>query len=231
VDRLDSFLAATDDGTPEHVALRTLTLHMLEHVAPKMFARRGLAAVQRRALEACAQIDCGFDDTLDPDRLQAGIDAWFCRHVKGLPHPAPDREALQTALTWLKEDHLIYAWLLGEIAARCGVDVRVPLAEERPFRRGPKLHDAYFLTHLVLLDSDYLARPLSHPKAQQWGEELSALVPWLKRAPNLDLAGEVALCLRFMGLEARGALVLLTAAPIPDDSHAQATGLLALAVE
>ncbi len=232
MDRLDTFLAATRGEDPETIALRTLTLHMLEHLAPRLFAERKLGAIQATALERCAAVDCGFAQAIDPDRLQAGLDAWFCRHVRGLPHPVPDRESLQTALQWLvDDDQLIYAWLLGEIATRCGVEARVPLDKERPFLHLSRLHDAYFLTHLVMLDTDYFARPLTHPNAAAWGDALAELVPWLERKPNVDLAGEVALCLRFMKRDARAALALIDDAPPTEDAHAQATVLLARAAE
>lgn len=230
-DRLATFLAVTDTARPEDVALRALTLHMFEHVAPRAFAARALGPLQRDALERCARIDYGFDRGLDAARLQAGLDAWLCRHLRGLPHAPPDPQALRTALRWLSEDdHLLYAWPLGEIAARCGVDVRVHVPP-RPFVHGPRLHDAYYLTHLVLLDTDYFARPLSHPDAAEWGDALLRYVPWLQKRPDDDLAGEVVLCLKVMGLDTPAARALVEHAPVSDDAHTQATVLLALAAE
>lgn len=231
MDRLATFLAATDTGRPEDVALRALTLHVLEHVAPAAFAARGLAAVQRDALQRCAGVGYGFDEALEPDRLQAGLDAWLCRHLKALPHPPPDAAALRTALQWLAEEELLlYAWLLGELAARCGVDVRLAVPP-RPFRHGPRLHDTYYLTHLVLLATDYCARPLTHADGGAWGDALLAAVPWLEQEPNEDLAGEVALCLRFMRRATPEVLALVEQAGVSDDPHTQATVLLALSVE
>lgn len=183
--------------------------------------------MQRVALAQCESAGYSFDDA---DALQAGVDAFYCRHLKGLPHLPPDPEMLRVALQWLADDdQLIYAWLIGEQAARCGLDVRVRVGE-RPLRHRP-LHDAYWLTHLVMLDTDFFARPLTHPNAQTWGDELEALVPWLEREPNDDLAGEVAFCLRFMRRDARVLLELLSRAPPAHDAHAQATALLALSAE
>lgn len=231
MDRLDTFLAATDTDRPGDLALRALTLHMFEHLAPKAFAARALEGPQRLALERCATLDCGFSGALEADRLEAGIDAWYCRHLKGLPHPAPDRDALRTALQWLADDdQLLYAWLLGEQAARCGLDVRVEVGR-RPFLHVSRLHDAYFLTHLVMLDTDYFAKPLTHPEAKDWGDALLELVPWLTRKPNDDLAGEVALCLRVMGRDTPAARALVERAGPTPDAHAQATVLLAHSVE
>jgi hypothetical protein len=228
---LERFLNETDTLEPEHVALRTLTLHMLKHVAPKGFHEKNLAAHLHTALERCARVSYGFDETLDGDRLQAGIDAWYCRHLAGLPHSPPDRETLKTSLQWLEDEgDLLYAWLLGELAHRCGMDVRTPV-EGRPFLRVSRLHDAYFLTHLVMLDTDYFAKPVSHPDAGTWGDALLELVPWLTRNPNDDLAGEVALCLRVMGRATPEVMGLVANAAPTDDTHAQATVLLALSVE
>ena len=232
MDRLDTFLAATAGDAPTDVALRTLTLQMLRALAPRLFAQRGLAPHLQAALERCHRVGYGFPGTLDPDLLQAGIDAWFCRHLHGLPHPPPERVALEAALRELAAaDQLLYAWLLGEIAARCGVDVRLPMDGPRPFLRVSRTHDAYFVTHLVLLASDYVARPVSAAQAAEWADALTEYVPWLHRNPNLDLAGEVAFCLRFLGRDAASLLSLVEAAPHSDDPHTQATALLALSVE
>lgn len=230
-ERLALFLKATDSTEPEAVALRALTLHMLRHLAPRLFAEHQLAALQTEALARCADVPFDFDAE-DPDVLQAGIDAWFCRHVAGLPHPKPDADKLRARLQALDDDGLlIYAWLLGEIAARCGVDVRVPLLKPRPYAGTSRLHDTYWLTHLPMLHSDYFAKPLTHPQKNEWADALAAAVPWLQRQPNDDLAGEVALCLRVLGRDATAALKLFSDHAPPDDAHAQATALLALSVE
>ncbi len=232
MDRLAHFLRLTDGGGPGEIALRALTLHMLRHRAPRLFAARGLAPVLDDALEACAGVSFGFQTALDEDRLQTGIDAWYLRHVYGLPHPAPQRAQLAAALATLVEDgHLLYAWLLGELGAKCGLDVRVPLEKERPYLNVSRLHDGYWLTHLVLLDTDYLARPPSDPRAADWADALEGLVPWLAKKGHLDLAGEVALCLDVLGRDPTPALRLVEASPPGDDPHEVATGLLALSGE
>lgn len=222
MDRLETFLAAARDDVP----LRTLTLHMLEHLAPGLFRERRLAELQRAALEACRQVPCEFRNA---QGLQAGVDAWYCRHLKGLPHPAPDPSALRAALQWLADDdQLIYAWLIGEQAARCGVDVRLQV-EERPFRESSRVHDAYWLTHLVMLETDYFARPSLDSARDE--RELNELVPWLLANPLPDLAGEVAFCLRFLGHDAGALISQLERAAPTEDPHEQATALLALSAE
>ena len=222
------FLDSTSDLSAESVGLRTLTLQMLSRLVPLGFRTRGLDEVLRASLKDCERVTYSFESA---DRIQAGVDAWYCRHLAGLPHAPPDTEKLRAALQWLADDdQLIYAWLIGEQAHRCGLDVRVKLDAPRPLQEH-LLHDAYWLTHLVLLDSDYLARPLSHPDAPAWGDELEQLVPWLLNDPNLDLAGEVAFCLRFMGRDAGPLLNLLERAGPGVDAHQQATALLALSAE
>lgn len=230
-ERLTTFLADSDRDDPHEIALRTLTLHMLAHVAPRRFEARGLKPLLEDALRRCARVDYGFDQATSADRLMAGLDAWYCRTLYQLPHAPPDPFALRTALQWLEDDgDLLYAWLLGELAHRCGLDARRPI-EGRPFLAFSRLHDAYFLTHLVMLDTDYFARPLSHPDATAWGDALLELVPWLERKPNDDLAGEVALCLRFMGRATPDLMRLVENAAPTTDTHAQATVLLALSAE
>ncbi|MGV3621673.1 MAG: hypothetical protein ACO1OB_12690 [Archangium sp.] len=226
MDRLALFLAATDTTDDEHVALRALTLHMLDGLKPGSFP----TALLDDALNRCA--DVGFDfDSNDPDRLQAGIDAWFLRHVRGLPHQKPDAERLHARLRDLANDgFLIYSWLLGEIAARCGVDARISITGTRPFEDVSRLHHTYWLTHLPLLDSDYFAKPVTHPDAAKWADELELATTWLAREPNDDLAGEVALCLSVLGRDASAARALLNTHRPPDEPHAQATALLAFTV-
>ncbi|MFZ5444954.1 MAG: DUF6895 family protein [Myxococcota bacterium] len=228
---LAQLLALTGGGDAESIALRTLSLHMLGGHAPRFFARHGLDRELRAALERCREVSYGFDEPgRTEDRLQAGLDAWLCRALHGLPHPPPDRAALRDALAWLADESPIYAWLLGELAARLGVDERVPFASERPFAHVSRLVDAYFLTHLVLLDTDYLARPASHPQAARWADELEQLVPWLAQEPNADLAGEVAFSLHSLGRDPSAARALF-ATETSDDPHTVATMLLGLVGE
>jgi D-amino peptidase len=214
MDRLARFLAATE--AHEHSALRALTLHMLNGLT-------GSNALLPDALERCAHVTFDFSD---PETLQSSIDAWFCRHVHGLPHPRPNAFKLGEALRRFADDHLIYSWVLGELAARCGVDVRLSI-RERPYQGTSRLHDTYWLTHLPMLHTDYFMKPVTQPNT--WADELEAAVPWLANEPNEDLAGEVALCLKVLKRDASAALALLPAHRLPDEPHAQATALLAFA--
>jgi D-amino peptidase len=87
----------------------------------------------------------------------------------------------------------VFAWLMGEIAHQIGLPGRLSLPP-RAFRRRHRLVDVLWLTHLFLLETRYLRRPLP----AGWGgmtEELVLAVPYLLRDGHLDPAGEVALCL------------------------------------
>lgn len=231
MDRLQTFLDATNDETPVHVTLRGLVFHMLEAVAPKLYAARGVKALHDAALEGCAKIGWAFGESEDPDVLQASLDAWYLRAVRGLPHPKPDKLLLRAVLERLNDQgDTIYSWLLGELAAHAGVDARLKF--ERSDFKSSRLHEAYYLTHLVMLDSVYFTRPCSHADARDWADALSQLIPWLTRVPNADLAGEVALCLHFMKRpEAAAAKKLIEAVEPGNDTHQQATMLLALSAE
>lgn len=231
VDRLQLFLNATDDDSAIHVALRALVFHMLEHVAPKFYATRGLKPLHEATLEACANVGFAFDSE-DPDVLQAGIDAWYLRTLRGLPHPKPDPTQLRAVLERLNAGgDAIYSWVLGELAARSGVDVRLPNVARTAFEAS-QLIRAYCLTHLVMLDSDYFARPASHADVDGWSDELASLIPWLTRVPNPDLAGEVAVCLRFLKRpEASKAKALIESVEPGDDTHELAAVLVGLTCE
>lgn len=232
MDRLDALLLATSDDSAESITLRGLTLHMLEGVAPRFYAERHLQPLHLETLERCRTVTYGFDDEhADPDRLQAGIDAWYLRHVRGLPHVPPGREQMAALVQALNDQGgSLYAWLLGELAARCGLDVRIPFGAS-DFKT-TRLYEAYWLTHLVMLDSDYFTRPLSHAERDTWADAIAQLVPWLARKPNADLAGEVALCLQFLKRpEAIAARALIAEVPPGGDAHQQATVLLGLLAE
>ncbi|MFO0598611.1 MAG: hypothetical protein U0228_25110 [Myxococcaceae bacterium] len=229
--RLTRFLADTGSDSKADVTTRALVFHMLEAVAPRLYATHGLAALHQQALEQCARIAPQFDDVTDPDEAQAIVDAWYLRHVRGLKHPRPQAAALRALLEHLEAaGNTVYAWLLGELAAKCGVDVRLTFS--RADFKSPRVFEGYYLTHLVMLDTDYFTRPARHADAGDWADAIAQLVPWLTRAPNPDLAGEVALCLRFFKRpEATAALALVNGLEPGEDVHQQATILMGMAFE
>jgi D-amino peptidase len=196
---LRGFLCATRAPNDELRALRALTLHVLEGLAPRFFGRHALAPALADALEACADVSMELEAVDDADLLQARIDALYLRRLRGLPHPGPVPSALQGALRRLVEaGDGLHAWLLGALAARAGVDERLGFPQ-RPFRGVSRVHDLYWLTHLVLLDTDYLSRPLSHPDAATWLAALVAGAPWVLAHRERDLAAELVFSLAAAG--------------------------------
>lgn len=241
---LAAFLARTAEPTDELRALRPLTLHMLEGLAPRFFAKHGLAKTLDEALAAAGDVPMGIGSVFDAEVLQARIDAWYLRRLRGLPQEGPELRTVRQVLQRLHDSgDVIYAWLLGELAAKAGVDARLEYAD-RPYRGESRVHDLYWVTHLVLLDVDYFARPLSHPEASAWLAALLAAAPWVIAHRQWDLAGELVFCLAFAG-EAHAAavdalLALLRDGLKPDGAmsdgedgeptaHATAAALLAFA--
>ncbi|HEX8825843.1 MAG TPA: hypothetical protein VF794_38385, partial [Archangium sp.] len=238
---LQAFLSLTEGAGDEERALRALTLHMLEGHAPTVFARRVLAPVLESAVAALAEVPLTLSSELSPDVGMARVDAWFVRRERGLPHAPLDPPVLRAYLEHLDtEGHGIYAWLLGEIAASCGLDVRLSIPE-RALRGVSRLADLYWLTHLYLLDTRYLRTPPRDSRAVAWTEELLVATPSIVDQGQVDLAAEVAFCLQCVdevGGGAHEALLSLLIAHQQSDgrlgegegaAHATAGALLALA--
>lgn len=225
--RLSRFLDATDSGSLFDTTLRGLTLHLLRGLAPHEFAPH--ATTFEAALTACATVDFESPRLLEPDEAQAAFDAWYLHHLERKPFAAPRAARVRHLLLSLAANgDPLYAWLLGHLAAKCGVDARRTFsdAELEP----TPLHHGYRLTHEVLLDTDYFARPASHPLTATWADDLAAVLPQLEREPNFDLTGEVAMCLSFLRHPAaRSAKALIANAPMDGSPHEQASLLLGLA--
>jgi D-amino peptidase len=234
---LRAFLSLTEGGDEESRALRALTLHMLEGHAPGVFARLGLGATLEAAVAALAEVPLALPFGLPAEVGMSRVDAWYVLRERGLPHGALEPEVLRAYLEYLNgQEEGLHAWLLGEMAATCGLDVRLSIPE-RPFRATWRLADLYWLTHLYLLDTRYLRVPLKDPGAAAWTEELLVATPWVVEQGQVDLAAEVAFCLQCAGEAGGGAhpilLSLLLEHQQPDgameDAHATAGALLALA--
>lgn len=243
---LASFLAATDTADEEDVSLRALTLRMLRGHAPSLFAKAGLAELLAAALEKTSGVSNVLAGAPNPDVLQARFDAWYLRHLEGLPHEAPSAAAVRAEIARLNDDgDQLYAWLLGELAARCGTDERLGFGP-RHFRGVSRLHDLYWLTHLVLLESDYFAKPIDHADTGEWVAAFVAATPWIIENHAVDLAGEVLFSLQALGepaSAASNALLAFVAGFARADgtqhdptneggsTHATATALVAFAFE
>ncbi|KFA91211.1 DUF6895 family protein [Archangium violaceum] len=236
VDRtLGAFLSLTEGRDDEARALRALTLHMLEGHAPGAFTRRGLGPTLEAAVAALADVPLALPDGLSPDVGMARVDAWYVRRERGLPHAPLEPYFLRAYLEHLAgEGHGLHAWLLGEMAATRGLDVRLPFPA-RAMRDVSRVADLYWLTHLYLLDTRYLRAAPAHPDATAWTEELLVATPWVVEQGNVDLGAELAFCLQCVDEAGGGAhealLALLERHQQPDgrmeDAHATAGALLA----
>ena len=229
---LAAFVELTPLDTDQGAALRLLGLHLLEGHAPGAFAERGLRPLLDEALARAEVIPCELPPLLDADVGQARIDAWYLRAIRGLPHPGAERRQLRRYLEALdRRGDAAYAWLLGELAAVAGTDVRLPFGE-RPFREDRTL-DLYWLTHRVLLGSKYLASPLDRDQWAWARQELAAAAAGCVEERSVDLGGEIALCLQALGAsgEADALVELVLSAIAPDgravDPSAPSPGALA----
>ncbi len=228
--RVASFLRLTQPRNAQPVTLRALTLHMLQYTAPQLFEQLSLKNKLEASIQRCGKVKTTCIRLTSPDAAQAEIDAWYLRVLYQQAHVPPEPWRLHAMLRQLQaQEFSLYAWLLGEMAARCGVDVRLNFGP-RPFKDNQVI-DGYYLTHLLMLESDYFMRPVAASTIRSLSKALNALTPWLETHASLDLAAEVALCLRFLGQKASRALRLVRGKPLPSDSHTQAAVLLALSFE
>ncbi len=193
----DAFLRLTEGAREESIALRALILVMLERHAPGRFVELGLADARAAAVEALTRIPLDLPETLPPDLGLARIDAWYLRRQLGLDGPRLEPAAFERWLHALIEvGDLTYAWLLSEMArpALPELSLRVPQRSLRDDR----LFDLYWVTHELLLDTEYLARPWSEVGADRV-ETLLLSARWAAERGHVDLAGEIALMLQVTG--------------------------------
>ncbi len=219
-----------------------LTLHMLEGLAPQFFAEHRLARPLKAALAALNKVPARFDPKIGADEAMARLDALYLRKVRGLKPRTFDPGSIRAAVAWTGEENgALWGWLMGELAAPLGVDARVRLAERWPFRReeDPAVH-LYHLTHLVLIQTEYLRRRVPEALIDEL-VELQAALPALIAKGSLDLLGECAFCLSRAGTAVPQAIEALRAAQKSDGrlaeegmssrelAHCTAVGVLALA--
>ena len=222
---LAAFLAATAGSASWQRADRALTLHMLESHAPGFFAAEALAPALDAAVAALAAVPADFPAGLFPPEAMARLDAIYVARERGLAAPL-DGPALSRYVQDIASAHGLFAWLIGAEAALVGGPTPHSFPP-RPFRARSRLADLYWLTHLVLLDTRFLRRPLD---ASLWAaeiEEMFLAVPWVGAERHLDIAAELAFCLEAAGETATGetrALLALLAAHQADDGRILVAG-------
>ena len=237
---LTALFRAMDGAASYQRAELALTLHMLEFLAPRFFVEKQLAGRRDGALKALGKLSTAFGPRLDVEEAMARLDGLYLRAVRGLPPRKFDRRALQRCVVRAEQQEgTLWRWLMGELAARLGVRAALALDERWPFAAQPTLH-LYHLTHVVLVETEYLRRPVPARLGRELGQLQQALEP-LARAQSWDLLAECVLCLNRAGIRADRAIEALRAAQRPDGSfaeagssprvgaHCTAAGILALA--
>jgi D-amino peptidase len=230
---LAAFLELTREGEQER-ALRALTLHMLEGHAPGFFAAQQLKPVLE-ATVATLRVR-PFDAPQDEQLMMARLDEVYVVRERGREAQV-DEQQLQRCIADVFAQNRIYGWLLGELAHQLGLPGRVAMSDRRPLRAEHRVADLYWLTHLFLLETRYLRRPLPRPGFEAMTEELLLGAPFAVAQGELDVAAELAFCMVVAG-EANAAerahvLDALAAAQHSDgrvgNAHGTATALLAFA--
>ncbi len=239
---LEAALRLMDSPRWPDRANRALTLHMLKHHAPRFFRAEGLRPALSAALDDLAQAPVALAPSLEPDEVMARLDAAYLLAVHGRPGPRLDAQAVTHHVRALEETGLrLPAWLFAGLAQRTGVACTVELGTAFPFREDLETH-AYHLTHVVLLETEYLARAVRRRALAPVLDELEAVVSPCVAHEKWDVLGEVLFCLQAGGRPVpRRALAALRAvqqadgrfaergAPESLHAHTTATALLALA--
>ena len=199
---LEFFLGATAGGRGWERADRALILHMLEGHAPRLFADLRLGPVLDDAMRALASLPCDFPLELHPVEAMARVDALYLAAERGADR-AFDVNGLARYLRRIVTTEPLFAWLLDEMAAQLG-RTRTLALPERALRAVSRAHDLYWLTHLYLLATRYLRRPLPRRGWETRTEELCLATPFVASGLRTDLGAEVALCLQLAGEEETG---------------------------
>ncbi len=196
---LAAFLDLTLGPLESNRALRALTLHMLEAHAPRFFRAARAGAPLRAAVAALAYVPTAFPAGLDPDVGMARLDALYVRRERGLPAGRVNRAELARYVVWVGATYgPLPGWLLAELA--CAFGGKAPaLRGTRPLRPSHRVEDLYWTTHLFLLETRYLRRPLAEGRLERETEELLLATPWVVEQGLVDLAAEVAFCLQVAG--------------------------------
>lgn len=234
---LRAFLALTDAPTDETRALRALTLLMLRGHAPAFFRSQRLEPAFAAALDALRAMPLELGALPAPVAM-ARLDALYVLDAVGTPRTGAT--GLEATIAACADELPLWAWLLSQLGAGLG------LCAPRPPPGGlDRLSELYLLTHLLLLETRYLTRPLAPAQLPAVLERLALATDWVIAQGHLDIAAELVFCLRHAGEAPTPELARLTdflvAAQDEDgavfepgdqgDPHGTAAALLALAGE
>ncbi|MBX7101197.1 MAG: M55 family metallopeptidase [Myxococcaceae bacterium] len=234
---LQAFLALTSAPADEPRALRALTLFMLRGHAPDFFRAQRLGPVFDAALEALRAMPLELGGLSAPVAM-ARLDALYVLEAVGTPRTGAT--GLDATIAACAAELPLWAWLLSQLGAPLGLCGRFPAPQGLD-----RLSELYFLTHLVLLETRYLSRPLAPAQLAPVLERLSLASDWAIAQGNLDIGAELAFCLRHAGEAPTPELARLTAFLVAaqgddgsvfepgdqGDPHGTAAALLALAGE
>ncbi len=218
---LEAFFRAMDGPASHQRAERALTLHMLQFLAPRFFAEHQLQRPLASALEGLRKVPATFGPKVDDDEAMARFDALYLRKVRALaPRPFKPAALKAAVATATARTGTLFGWLMGELAVPLGVEARVRLPCRWPFREDRVIH-LYHLTHLVLVDTLYLMKPVPRDRVDEL-IELQGALEGLAAKGSWDLLGECVFCLARAGTPSPGAIEALLAAQRPDGSFAEA---------
>lgn len=130
-----------------------LTLHMLQHHAPRFFAAHVHDDTFRSALAALDAVDTAFPEGLSWEDAQARLDALYVRHLRGITLPTFDVDGLRTTVAHMAGLSPVGGWLLAQLALPLGVVVEVVDGVD------DDVLEFYRATHVVLLSGQYFQRP------------------------------------------------------------------------
>lgn len=206
-------LLAMPKDNDDDIATFALTLHMLQHHAPRFCAAHVTEATLTTALARLDDISTDFGrsapDALDWNAVQARVDALYLRCIRGLPVPAFDVVGLRTAIAAMSTQSPVGGWLLAALARPLGVEVAVDddVTDD-------EVLECYRATHIVLLAGRYLSGDASAP--QEIGLNMSpTTVAQIEAAGALafdhgrwDLLAECCFCLQTLNVPHESAWIL-----------------------
>ncbi len=196
---LDAFLLLTSTSSEENSSLRALVFHMLEGHAPGFFRRCSLATLLNSAMKGLQPLSIELPENLPADDGMARIDAWYLRRLRGYPHPDPDPACLERYLRSLEaRGEPLHGWIIQWMCQDVGVRT-ANFNREWEHRGGSLIHDLYWVTHLVLLETRYLSRPLKPGTLPRLEEELFRACHYARARRHIDVAAELAICLQVVG--------------------------------